>query len=122
MTPLFIDVVNNGLMDRGLLSRGAGRVWIRANRFNVFEPVAGMFTQYPNLSTCYCYSTDYPHIEGGKDIRRKTFDQIESLGPEVVELNLNPLIVRSAGCQVVDARIRLAPAASVDPYLPSLRG
>ncbi|HEX9334860.1 MAG TPA: acetate--CoA ligase family protein, partial [Pseudonocardiaceae bacterium] len=42
--------------------------------------------------------------------------------PEVVELDLNPLIVRSAGCQVVDARIRLAPAASVDPYLPSLRG
>ncbi len=42
--------------------------------------------------------------------------------PEVVELDLNPPIVRSAGCQVVDARIRLAPAASVDPYLPSLRG
>jgi acyl-CoA synthetase (NDP forming) len=42
--------------------------------------------------------------------------------PEVVEMDLNPLIARPAGHQVVDARIRLAPAASVDPFLPSLRG
>lgn len=42
--------------------------------------------------------------------------------PEVVELDLNPLIVWSDGCQVVDARIRTAPVTSADPFLPKLRG
>lgn len=42
--------------------------------------------------------------------------------PEVVELDLNPLIVASQGCLVVDARIRTAPVATADPFLPQLRG
>ncbi|HJP76240.1 MAG TPA: acetate--CoA ligase family protein, partial [Pseudonocardiaceae bacterium] len=42
--------------------------------------------------------------------------------PEVVELDLNPLIVWPRGCQVVDARIRTAPVAAADPFLPRLRG
>jgi acyl-CoA synthetase (NDP forming) len=47
---------------------------------------------------------------------------LAQLLPEVVELDLNPLIARPDGCQAVDARIRIAPAAPVDPFLPSLRG
>jgi hypothetical protein len=47
---------------------------------------------------------------------------LAQLLPEVAELDLNPLIACSAGCQTVDARIRVAPAAQVDPFLPSLRG
>jgi acyl-CoA synthetase (NDP forming) len=47
---------------------------------------------------------------------------LAQLLPEVVELDLNPLIARPAGCEVVDARIRVAPAVSVDPFLPGLRG
>jgi hypothetical protein len=42
--------------------------------------------------------------------------------PEVVELDLNPLIAHPTGCQTLDARIRIAPATPVDPFLPSLRG
>ena len=42
--------------------------------------------------------------------------------PEIAELDLNPLIARPDGCQVVDARVRVVPAVQVDPFLPSLRG
>ncbi|HEX5115317.1 MAG TPA: GNAT family N-acetyltransferase [Pseudonocardiaceae bacterium] len=41
--------------------------------------------------------------------------------PEVAELDLNPLIARPDGCQVVDARIKVAPVHT-DPYLPRLHG
>ena len=40
--------------------------------------------------------------------------------PEVAELDLNPLVVGADGCVVVDARIRVAPAAAVDPTLRAL--
>ena len=40
--------------------------------------------------------------------------------PDVAELDLNPLIVGADGCVVVDARIRVAPAAVVDPTLRAL--
>jgi acyl-CoA synthetase (NDP forming) len=35
--------------------------------------------------------------------------------PEVAEMDLNPLIVHTAGAVVVDARIRLEPGASRPP-------
>jgi acyl-CoA synthetase (NDP forming)/RimJ/RimL family protein N-acetyltransferase len=40
--------------------------------------------------------------------------------PEVAELDLNPVIARPDGVSAVDARIRLAPAASHDPFLRKL--
>lgn len=42
--------------------------------------------------------------------------------PEVVELDLNPLIARPDGCQIVDGRVRVAPVVAADPFLPRLRG
>jgi acyl-CoA synthetase (NDP forming) len=47
---------------------------------------------------------------------------LAQLLPEIVELDLNPLIVRTDGCQAVDARIRVAPVAPLDPFVPGLRG
>lgn len=47
---------------------------------------------------------------------------LAQLVPEIVELDLNPLIVRGSGCEAVDARIRVAPVEPVDPFLPGLRG
>ena len=41
--------------------------------------------------------------------------------PEVVELDLNPVIARPQDVQVVDVRIRVAPAAPSDPFLRRLR-
>jgi len=41
--------------------------------------------------------------------------------PEAAELDLNPVIARPEDVQVVDARIRLAPAVPKDPFLRRLR-
>lgn len=41
--------------------------------------------------------------------------------PELAELDLNPVVVRPAGCQVLDARVRLLPREPIDPYLRRLR-
>jgi hypothetical protein len=41
--------------------------------------------------------------------------------PEVVGLDLNPVIARPQDVQVVDVRIRVAPAAPRDPFLRRLR-
>ncbi|MBT2212657.1 bifunctional GNAT family N-acetyltransferase/acetate--CoA ligase family protein [Actinomadura sp. NEAU-AAG7] len=41
--------------------------------------------------------------------------------PEIIELDLNPTIVRPDGAVAVDARVRLAPHRAWDPYLRRLR-
>ncbi|RDI34340.1 bifunctional acetate--CoA ligase family protein/GNAT family N-acetyltransferase [Lentzea flaviverrucosa] len=41
--------------------------------------------------------------------------------PEVVELDINPLVLTDTGCVVVDARVRVAPAEHADPFLRRLR-
>jgi hypothetical protein len=41
--------------------------------------------------------------------------------PEVAELDLNPVVVRPDGCQVLDARVRLVPREPADPFLRRLR-
>ncbi|MET9230105.1 GNAT family N-acetyltransferase [Lentzea sp. NPDC003310] len=41
--------------------------------------------------------------------------------PEVVELDLNPLVLTGQGCLAVDARVRVAPARHTDPFLRRLR-
>ena len=50
-----------------------------------FEPVDLYFERYPQLIDCYCYSTDYPHPEGGQHAKLRFFEAIERLGPEIVE-------------------------------------
>jgi acyl-CoA synthetase (NDP forming)/GNAT superfamily N-acetyltransferase len=47
---------------------------------------------------------------------------LAQLLPEVIELDLNPLIASPDGCQAANARIRVAPTHTVDPFLPGLRG
>ncbi len=41
--------------------------------------------------------------------------------PEVVELDINPLLLNDKGCVIVDARVRVAPARHSDPFLRRLR-
>jgi acyl-CoA synthetase (NDP forming) len=41
--------------------------------------------------------------------------------PQVAELDLHPIIARTDGAHVVDARVHLTPAQSADPYLRRLR-
>ncbi len=49
-----------------------------------FENIAGYIEHY-GIEDVYCFSTDYPHVEGGKDSFRKTFANLERLGPDIVE-------------------------------------
>ena len=66
-----------------------------------------------------------PHRSPALD-RRAVVDVIVRVGrlaeqlPEIVELDLNPLVVGPDGCVVVDARVRIAPASAADPALRML--
>ena len=66
-----------------------------------------------------------PHRSPPLD-RRAAVDTVVRIGrlagelPEVVELDLNPVVVGADGCVVVDARIRVAPVAPADPTLRAL--
>jgi predicted TIM-barrel fold metal-dependent hydrolase len=58
---------------------------VRVTPFNNFEPIAEHLRRYPHLQDCYCYSTDYPHIEGGKNIKAVFAEKVKPLGYEVME-------------------------------------
>ncbi|MGB8366094.1 MAG: amidohydrolase family protein [Rhizomicrobium sp.] len=58
---------------------------VRVTPHNIVEPVAGFFTRYPHLASCYCYSTDYPHLEGGAHIQTKVYEMLKPLGDAVLE-------------------------------------
>ena len=38
---------------------------VRVTPFH-FEPIDAFLERFPQVSSVYCYSTDYPHVEGGK--------------------------------------------------------
>src|SRR5262249_5006516 len=56
---------------------------VRVTPFH-FEPVDMYLERHPNLIDCYCYSTDYPHVEGGKDSKATWIKKIGRLGDDVV--------------------------------------
>jgi predicted TIM-barrel fold metal-dependent hydrolase len=61
------------------------------NNFRValfgFEDVSQYLSRYPDygLEDIFCFSSDYPHVEGGHDAARNQYEGIKHLGPEVVE-------------------------------------
>ncbi|WP_324687634.1 amidohydrolase family protein [Mycobacterium sp. 94-17] len=55
---------------------------IRVSPFN-FEPVDRYFQDDPELADVFCYSTDYPHVEGTKDSMKNMLNKIEPLGEEI---------------------------------------
>jgi predicted TIM-barrel fold metal-dependent hydrolase len=58
---------------------------VRVTPHSIVEPVDLFFRRYPHLADCYCYSTDYPHLEGGAHINRKMADMLAPLGQDVLE-------------------------------------
>jgi predicted TIM-barrel fold metal-dependent hydrolase len=58
---------------------------VRVTPHNIVEPIYEFMTRYPHLSDCYCYSTDYPHLEGGMHIKTKVYEILKPLGDEVLE-------------------------------------
>ncbi|GEE01698.1 hypothetical protein nbrc107696_21440 [Gordonia spumicola] len=55
---------------------------IRISPFN-FEPVDQYIRDFPDLADVFCYSTDYPHVEGIKDSLTKMRAKVEPLGDEI---------------------------------------
>jgi hypothetical protein len=57
---------------------------VRVTPFD-FEPADQYFERYPYLSDIYCYSSDYPHLEGGRETMHRFAAKIERLGSEIKE-------------------------------------
>lgn len=57
---------------------------IRVSPFH-FEPVDTYFQRYPSLRDCYCFSSDYPHYEGGKSPVDDMAQKVAPLGDEMLE-------------------------------------
>jgi predicted TIM-barrel fold metal-dependent hydrolase len=57
---------------------------VRATPY-VFEPVDKYIERYPELVDCYCFSSDYPHREGGREAKQRFYEKVSRLGDEVVE-------------------------------------
>jgi predicted TIM-barrel fold metal-dependent hydrolase len=57
---------------------------VRVTPFS-FEPVDRYLERFPELTSVYSYSTDFPHTEGGKESKQVVYDKIARLGNEVVE-------------------------------------
>jgi predicted TIM-barrel fold metal-dependent hydrolase len=55
---------------------------VRVSPFN-FEPVDRYFEDDPNLADVFCYSTDYPHVEGTKNSMKNMLARVEPLGEEI---------------------------------------
>jgi predicted TIM-barrel fold metal-dependent hydrolase len=55
---------------------------VRVTPFH-FEPVDMYFERFPNLADVFCYSTDYPHFEGGKDSKRVLAQRLAGHSAEV---------------------------------------
>jgi hypothetical protein len=56
---------------------------VRVTPFH-FEAVDDYIDKY-GLEDVYCYSSDYPHVEGGREPMRKFARRLERFGPDVME-------------------------------------
>ncbi|GAB1516944.1 bifunctional acetate--CoA ligase family protein/GNAT family N-acetyltransferase [Actinophytocola sp. KF-1] len=72
-------------------------------------------------SSSLLFGGDHPlPTDGVADVLVRT-STLADVIPEVTELDLNPVVVRADGCQVLDARMRIAPREPADPFLRRLR-
>lgn len=57
---------------------------VRVNPY-VFEPVDRYYDRYPELGSVYCYSSDFPHREGGLYSRQTFFEKMSRFADETLE-------------------------------------
>jgi predicted TIM-barrel fold metal-dependent hydrolase len=55
---------------------------VRVTPFS-FEPIDTYFDRFEAVHDCFCFSTDYPHVEGGVDIKAKQLLLLERHGEEI---------------------------------------
>jgi predicted TIM-barrel fold metal-dependent hydrolase len=63
----------------------------------IFEPFDEFIEQY-GLEDVICFSTDYPHIEGGMTMFQTYYDKVKRLGPDIVE----KFFVKNGSCLLQD--------------------
>jgi predicted TIM-barrel fold metal-dependent hydrolase len=51
----------------------------------VFEDIAEQIRRYSGIEDIICYSSDYPHSEGGKDATRKFYETLKLMSEEIRE-------------------------------------
>jgi predicted TIM-barrel fold metal-dependent hydrolase len=73
--------------ERGHLSMKPSEFVRRNVRVNpmVFEPVTTLLERHPDMADVFCFGSDYPHMEGGRDSLRRFYDMVAPLGDEMVE-------------------------------------
>jgi predicted TIM-barrel fold metal-dependent hydrolase len=62
--------------------------YVRSNvrvSFFHFEPVDTYVERYPGVEDVLAFSTDYPHVEGGKDVFKRIYAKLERLGTPTVD-------------------------------------
>jgi predicted TIM-barrel fold metal-dependent hydrolase len=57
---------------------------VRATPF-YFEPVDEYMERYPKVASVYCYSSDFPHREGGKESARVFWERMRRLDPSLAQ-------------------------------------
>jgi predicted TIM-barrel fold metal-dependent hydrolase len=76
---------------------------VRVSPFT-FEPVDRYIERFPYLEDVFCFSTDYPHFEGGKDPVDAMARRVRRLGTRTMEkfffINAEWLMPRDASCAV----------------------
>lgn len=80
---MMVDAMHGG---NGLTMRPSDylRRNVRVSPF-LFEPVEEYLRAYPDSDDVYAYSSDYPHIEGGRHSKERFYDKVAPLGDEVVD-------------------------------------
>ena len=51
----------------------------------VYEPVEKYVERWPEVQDTFCYTTDYPHMEGNKWSMQRFYDRLAPLGDEFLE-------------------------------------
>lgn len=51
----------------------------------VDEPVEVWLERHPQIQNVYCYSSDYPHVEGGPWSLKRLYERVVPLGDDIVE-------------------------------------
>lgn len=54
-----------------------------------FEPLGRYYEQHTNVWSMYCYATDFPHVEGGKDSRKVLTKALSAAPQSAVEQFFN---------------------------------
>lgn len=81
---MWVSVFPSLAKELSLAPSGYFRRNVRVTPFN-FEPVDHYFERYPALVDVLVYSSDYPHVEGGRNSKQRFYDKVSRFGEHIVD-------------------------------------